>query len=125
MRRIISSEKPLFLIHQLDGISVRELWRLLPDDLRPYVAVQLDLPKPKGPESVPKLREKLKVAQATSIPVFFTVQTWRETSDTYIPIEELDKMLSEFPNLVGLRSCELSCFSLNDIQKEYQPETCT
>lgn len=119
MRHEISSERPLLTIHQTDGVSIRGLWQLLPADLRPYCALHLSKVKPWGAPALPKLRDMLAEAKEAGIPAILMAQSWLEGSENYFPVDDLAALFEEFPNLIGLRSCELSCFSLNDSQKKH------
>ena len=105
LRRVISANNPLIII--MNGGM--QMWKLLPLEFRPYCAVLL----PGGADAMtgisrPPLFDDLEAAQAAAMPVMLSVQG--DSADTInTPLETIAKAFEEFPNLIGCRSCELSC----------------
>jgi hypothetical protein len=119
MRHPISPEKPLFILEQGDGMPIQELWHMMPEEFRQYCAVLLHAPRSKETGAWEPTWHNIRVAQDVGVPVFLSVQGYEQDSSGCIPIEELARLFQEFPNFIGLRSCELSCYALSDSQKEY------
>lgn len=105
LRRVISASHPLFMVEA--GV---EMWNLLPEDFRIHCAAELYA----GPDdrraaiSKPAFFAGLEQAQAAGIPVVLAVQG-DEDDGPPVPLQHIAKALEEFPNLIGCRSCELSC----------------
>jgi len=119
MRHPISPERPLFILEQGGGIPIQDLWHMTPEDFRPYCAVLLHAPQSKSVTSWEPVWNNIRAAQDADIPVFLSVQGYEEDSSGCIPADELARLLQEFPNFIGIRSCELSCHALSDSQKSY------
>lgn len=104
LRRLISTKQPLFIVE-----GGRPMWNLLPEEFRPYCAVLYGggTGVSTGRSRLP-LFDELQKAQAAGIPVFLSVQG-DEFDVIPTPMETIVKAFKEFPNVIGCRSCELSC----------------
>jgi len=104
LRRAISAAKPLII---LEGGA--PAWDLLPEEFRPHCALQFPGGSGVGSKgSPPSLFRDLEQARAKGIPVILSVQG-DEADGPPTRLEAVQKAFEEFPNLIGCRSCELSC----------------
>ncbi len=104
LRRMISPANPLIV---LEGGTAA--WDLLPEEFRPYCAMQFQGGTGVGSKgSPPSLFLDLERARARGIPVILSVQG-DEADSPPTRIEGVQKAFEEFPNLIGCRCCELSC----------------
>ena len=104
-RRVISARHPLFMVEE--GV---EMWRLLPEEFRHHCAAEAyagDNDRRRHPPR-PEFFAGLERAQKASIPVVLAVQG-DEDDGPPVRLDFIAKALEEFPNLIGCRSCELSC----------------
>lgn len=105
LRRVISVRHPLFMVEE--GL---EMWRLLPEDFRVHCAAEAYA----GPNdrmassSKPEFFAGLERARKAGIPVVLAVQG-DEDDGPPVRLDFIAKALDEFPNLIGCRSCELTC----------------
>ncbi len=103
-RRVISASSPLIVVE--GGIAA---WELLPEEFRTHCALQFQGGTGIGSKgSPPSLFSNLERARAKNIPVILSVQG-DEADSPPTRIAAVEKALEEFPNLIGLRCCELSC----------------
>jgi hypothetical protein len=95
LRRTISARKPLFVVE-----GGAPMWALLPEDFRKHCAVMIHA----GTSPFAELEKY----RAAGIPVFIAVQG--DSADgPPTPMNIVMKALEEFPNVIGCRTCELSC----------------
>ena len=103
-RRVISANKPLFVV---EGGS--QMWNLLPEEFRSHCAVlAFGGSGVSAGGSSPPFFDELRKAQAAGIPVILSVQG-DEADAPPTRLEAIAKAFEEFPNLIGCRACELSC----------------
>ncbi|MFN0167339.1 MAG: glycoside hydrolase family 98 domain-containing protein [Bryobacteraceae bacterium] len=100
LRRVVSTKRPLILVE-----GGRPMWKLLPEDFRPYCAVMMAAGS--GLSTSPLFDELAKL-QAAGIPVVISVQG-DEADSPPTRLDTIAKAFEEFPNLIGCRACELSC----------------
>lgn len=105
LRRAISARHPLFMVEQ--GL---EMWRLLPEAFRPYCAAEAYAGDNDRTASSTHAEffAGLEQAQKAGIPVVLAVQG-DEGDGPPVRLDYIAKALKEFPNLIGCRSCELTC----------------
>ena len=105
LRRVISTRRPLFMVEE--GL---EMWRLLPEDFRAHCAAEAYAGgrDRQVASSKPDFFAGLEQARKAGIPVVLAVQG-DEGDGPPVVLENVAKALEEFPNLIGCRSCELTC----------------
>ena len=105
LRRVISARHPLFMVEQ--GL---EMWRLLPEEFRTYCAAEAYAGDNDRRASSTKAEffAGLEQTQKAGIPVVLAVQG-DEDDGPPVRLDFIAKAFEEFPNLIGCRSCELSC----------------
>jgi hypothetical protein len=104
-RRVISARHPLFMVEE--GV---EMWRLLPEEFRSHCAAEAyagDKDR-RASSTQAEFFAGLERAQKAGIPVVLAVQG-DEDDGPPVRLDFIAKALEEFPNLIGCRSCELSC----------------
>ncbi len=105
LRRVISPKHPLFMVEQ--GL---EMWRLLPEDFRAHCAAEAYAGdrdrRVRSPK--PDFFAGLEQARNAGIPVVLAVQG-DEDDGPPVLLDNIAKAFEEFPNLIGCRSCELTC----------------
>jgi hypothetical protein len=105
LRRVISARHPLFMVEE--GL---EMWRMLPEDFRAHCAAEAYAggSDRQAGASKPAFFAGLEQAQKAGIPVVLSVQG-DEGDGPPVRLEYIARAFEEFPNLIGCRSCELTC----------------
>jgi hypothetical protein len=105
LRRAISARRPLFMMEE--GL---EMWRLLPEDFRTHCAVEAYAGASDRSSSSSKAEffAGLEQARKAGVPVVLAVQG-DEDDGPPVRLDYIAKAFEEFPNLIGCRTCELSC----------------
>lgn len=105
LRRAISARNPLIMVES--GI---DMWHLLPPEFRIHCAAEAYTGDNDRRASSTKAEffSDLERAQKAGIPVVLAVQG-DEDDGPPVRLDFIAKALEEFPNLIGCRSCELTC----------------
>lgn len=123
-RLLVNRDNPLFMFYppMADGKTPGEscwlFWKAIPEDIRKYSALFISYPQDNMSDNAVALNyldEILKVADQNNIPIIFQIEDWH--SDQYrkaFTPEELGKLLSSHPSLVGFSVSELSCCGFSD-----------
>lgn len=105
LRRVISARHPLFMVQQ--GL---DMWRLLPEDFRCHCAAEAYAGEHdrRAGSTQAEFFAGLAAAEKAGVPVVLAVQG-DEGDGPPVRLDFIAKALDEFPNLIGCRSCELTC----------------
>ncbi|NOY82458.1 MAG: hypothetical protein GXP31_15780 [Kiritimatiellaeota bacterium] len=117
MRRSLSPQRPMIFV---PWIGLGTLDRISPE-LRPFIVAQLGAMAPRAKWS--DTRRQIQVCRAGGIPLALHVRTFRtvdrdeDPDGKLAPIERLESVLEEFPNIVAVIDAEQ--YSFNAEQRRY------
>lgn len=112
LRRVISSENPMFLYNIYKGSqgpqNIEALWNALPTDLRPYFAIQIkpDSGLENTPSNINWINSMLDKAQELGIPTFIQAETMN--TDSNIPYSYYSSLFDNYSVMTGMVFAELS-----------------
>ncbi len=120
MRRIIDEDNPLFLfnIYGFGLDSVKWLHENLPEDLRPYWAIQFVSYVEHNPSTEEQIIAALEYTDEVGFDVFIQIENCLSDSD--IPISYFDNLFDEYESLIGLVVAEFSAANTSFYGMDYQ-----
>ena len=113
LRRPISADNPLFVFNIYGGPEeVFAVDTVLPDDVRPYFAIQYVPPEPydHGEEFRARVESVLDAAEQLDFPLFIQTEHCYTRSET--PPSDWSELFRRYTSLVGLVWSEISCTGL-------------
>lgn len=119
MRRRIDEENPLFLfnIYGFGIDSVKWLHENLPEDLRPYWAIQFVSYTEYNPETEKQIAAALEYTDEVGFDVFIQIENCLSDSD--VPMSYFDTLFDEYESLIGLVVAEFSAANTSFYGMDY------
>lgn len=110
LRRIISSDNPLFVYssvyHGAEAERLQRFWDMLPEDVKPYFGVHVNPDKKDSPEIRAWIESVMDVAEKNGIPAIIEVEGFDSNNDT--PFDYWSGLFGKYDSLIGINISELA-----------------